>query len=223
MKIYRVISSIFICLFIMSTAFAQDVSEALPDDPIYLAKRHIETAKLNAKVDPLEKAALHTEFATERLAEAKAMVAKGKPEFVGDLTEDYEEAIAGATNEINRAQSQGKNVSGALEAVERSTKKHTEVLTGLLDKVPENAKPAIQHSIAVSERGRNTALESLGKRQRDEISVGRTERPERFERPEGIGRSRDIDRRGGFENSRGGISGSGQSVGGGGRPSGRGR
>ena len=207
----------------MCSALSQEVSDALPDDPIYLAKRHIETAKLNAKVDPLEKAALHTEFATERLEEAKAMIAKGKPEFVEELTKDYEEAIGGATNEINRAQSQGRDVNNALEAVERSTKKHTEVLTGLLDKVPENAKSAIQHSIAVSERGRNTALESLGKRQRDEISAGRTERPERFERLDGTGRSGDIDRRGGFENSRGGISGGGRSGGGGGKPSGKGR
>jgi len=228
MRVHRIIFSVFICLLFMCTALAQEVSEALPDDPIYLAKRHIETAKLNAKVDPLEKAALHTEFAKERLAETKAMIAKGKPEFVGDLTKDYEEAVAGAINEINRAQSQGRNVSGALEAVERSTKKHTEVLTDLLDKVPEEAKPAIRRSIAVSKRGRNTALESLGKIQRGDMSGGRTERPERIERSERISRTRDIDRRGGFESSSrgisgGGRSGGGRSGGGGGKPSGRGR
>ena len=215
MKVYRLIFSGIICSSLMCVAQAQEVSDTFPDDPIYLAKRHIETAKLNAKVDPLEKAALHTEFANERLAEAKAMIAKGKPEFVGDLTEDYEEALAGATNEINRAQSQGRNVSEALEAVERSTKKHTEVLTDLLDKVPEDAKPAIRRSIAVSKRGRNTAMDKLSKIQGGGISDGR---PERFERQKRTIKTGDIDRRGGFGSSSGGVRPSSK-----GKPSGKGK
>ncbi len=215
MKLHKIILSIVTCCFYICTAFAQEVPEILPDDPVYLAKRHIETARLNAAVDPLEKADLHTEFAKERLAEINSMVAKGKPEFVGDLARDYENAMTGATNEINRAQSQGKNVSEALRAVERSTSKHTEVLTNLLDKVPEDAKPAILRSIAVSRQGRNTALDNLRKVQRDEISGGRSERSDRSQR---TSRTRDMNRQGDLQRSRGG-----RSSGGGDKPAGRGR
>jgi hypothetical protein len=101
----------------VGVVFAQDEPEALPDDPLYQAKRQMETAQLNAGFDPLEKATLHTKYAKERLAEVKAMVSKGKPEFVEGLVKDYEEAISGAMEEIDRAQAQGRDVSEALEAV----------------------------------------------------------------------------------------------------------
>ena len=200
------IVSAAVCLFLSANVFAQEEPEMLPDDPLYQAKRQMETARLKASFDPLEKATLHTKYAKERLAEVKAMISKGKPEFVGGLVKDYEKAIGGATDEINRAQAQGRDVSEALEAVERSTKKHTEVLTDLLDKVPEQAKPAIRHAIEVSKRGRNIALDTLGKIQRGEIPAGRPEgigrpeglgRPERPSRPEGIGRPGGLGRPGG--------------------------
>jgi len=200
------IVSAAVCLFLSANVFAQEEPEILPDDPLYQAKLQMETAQLNAGFDPLEKATLHTKYAKERLAEVKAMISKGKPEFVEGLLKDYENAIGGALDEINRAQVQGRDVSEALEAVERSTKKHTEVLTDLLGKVPEQAKPAIRHAIEVSKRGRNIALDTLGKIQRGEIPAGRPEgigrpeglgRPERPSRPEGIGRPGGLGRPGG--------------------------
>ena len=214
-----------VCLFLSANVFAQEEPEILPDDPLYQAKRQMETAQLNAGFDPLEKATLHTRYAKERLAEVKAMISKGKPRFVGGLLKDYEKATGGVLDEINRAQAQGRDVSEALEAVERSTKKHTEVLTDLLDKVPEQAKPAIRHSIEVSKRGRNVALDTLRKIQRGEIPVGRpegigrpegSERPERLERPERPSRPEGIGRPGGL-----GGPGGGRPGGGGGRSGGR--
>lgn len=190
---------VLLCLWALlaGTTFAQEEPEALPDGPLYQAKKQMETAQLNAGFDPLEKATLHTKYANERLQEVKAMISKGKPEFVESLVKDYEKAIGGAMEEINRAQAQGRDVSEALEAVERSTKKHTEVLTDLLGKVPEEARPAIRHSIEVSRTGRNTALDTLRKIHGGEIPAGRPEGigiPEGIGRPEGVGRPEDIGR-----------------------------
>jgi len=185
------IVSAAVCLLLSANVFAQEEPEILPDDSLYQAKRQMETAQLNAGFDPLEKATLHTKYAKERLAEVKAMISKGKPEFVEGLLKDYEKATGEAMNEINRAQAQGRDVSEALEAVERSTKKHTEVLTDLLGKVPEQAKPAIRHSIEASKRGRNIALDTLRKIQRGEIPGGR---PKGIGMPEGIGRPGGIGR-----------------------------
>jgi len=187
MKLIRITLSLIFCLLFADGIFAQQGLKTLPDDPLYQAKRQTETAKLNASFDPLERATLHTEHAKERLAEVKAMVSKGRHEFAGDLLRDYETSIKGAMNEINRASGQGRDVGKALEAVERSTKKHTEVLTDLLSKVPEEARPAIKQAIEVSKLGRNTALDRLERIQRGEIPAGKPEGVGRPERPEGPG------------------------------------
>lgn len=197
-----VVVSVIVCLFLSSIAFAKEGPDVLPDDPLYPAKRHMETAALASGSDPLVKANLHTKHAKERLAEARATVSKGKPEFVEGLMGDYESSITEATKNIERAANQGRDVSEALKAVERATKKHNEVLTGLLDKVPEQAKPAIVHAIKVSKRGRNRALDALNKVQRGELPIGRPEGiggPGKANRPrgedelrEGIGKSKGI-------------------------------
>jgi hypothetical protein len=66
---------------------------------------------------------------------------------------------------LERAQkgqlSREEGVARAYEAVERGTRRHTEVLTDLLGKVPEEARPAIERAIEVSQNGRNTALANL--------------------------------------------------------------
>jgi len=187
-KPIRLALSLIFCLLFADAVFAQEELKTLPDDPLYQAKRQTETAELNASFDPLERATLHTRHAEERLAEAKSMVSKGRHKFVGNLLKNYETSINGAMSEINRAQIQGRDVSEALSAVERSTRKHTEVLNDLLGKVPEEARPAIKHAIEVSQRGRNTALDRLERIQRGEIPAGKPEEIRRPERPEGPGR-----------------------------------
>lgn len=192
MSIFRSLFTIAAMLLILSTnIIAQEGPQTLPDDPLYQAKRQIETAQLNAEIAPLEKATLHTKYAKERLAELKAVVSKGKSEFLESLIKDYGKAIDGAMEEIKKAQTQGKDVSKALEAVEKSTKKHTEILTDLLRKVPEHAKPAITHAIEVSRHGRNRALDVLNKIQKHELPIGKPEdvgKPQGIGRPEGAGR-----------------------------------
>ncbi|MBS3919044.1 MAG: hypothetical protein KG012_09155 [Deltaproteobacteria bacterium] len=226
-KMVLIKSMIYACLYFIfvGAVFAQEELKTLSDDPFYQAKRQTETAKLNASFDPLERATLHTGYAEERLAEVKAVVSKGRHEFAGDLLKNYETSINGAVDEINRAQAQGRDVSEALSAVERSTTKHTEVLTDLLGKVPEEARPAIKRAIEVSKRGRNTALDRLERIQRGEIPAGKPEgvgppgkpeRPERVERPGRSGIPGGIDRPGGFGGPGGGRPG-------GGPPGGRGR
>jgi hypothetical protein len=204
------------CLLFSATVFAQEEPEALPGDPLYQAKRQMETAKLNASFDPLERATLHTEHAGERLAEMKAMVSGGGREFAGNLIEDYETSLNAAMGEIDRARAQGRGVNRALEVVDQHTTKHTEVLTDLLGKVPEEARPAIQHAIGVSQRGRNTALDRLERIRRGEIPAGRPqgvgppgkpEWPERMERPGRPAMPGGIVRPGGFGGPGGGIPG----------------
>jgi hypothetical protein len=191
MAILKSLFVIAISLILSTNAFSQEKPKTLPDDPLYQAKREIETAELNAEFDPVKKAALYTKYAEERLAEIKMMVSKGKPEFVEDLVKDYEEAINGMLEEIKRAQTQGRNIDDALETVEMATKKHIEVLRDILGKVPEQAKSAIAHAIDVSQHGRNQAMQMLIKIQRDKIPIGK---PEGISKPKGVGKPQGIGR-----------------------------
>ena len=64
--------------------------------------------------------------------------------------------------ELTKAQSAaGAGVEGrtrAREAVDRGTQVHLRVLQDVLGKVPEQAKPAIEHALEVSKTGRERAL-----------------------------------------------------------------
>lgn len=109
----------------------------------------------------------------------------------------YETIIQSIKDTAEQATGEGIDVSEAIEAVERSTKKHTEVLTNLLDEVPEQARAAIAHAIEVSKRGRTTALDRLEKIKRGEVPSGRPEGVEKSEKsgkPEGVGKSKETDR-----------------------------
>ena len=87
----------------------------------------------------------------------------------------------------------------ALERVDKATRKHGEVLADLLNKVPDQAKPAIEKAMQVSAHGRETALGNLAQaRAERDIAVARREqarrqdnagRPETIGQPSGIGRA----------------------------------
>ena len=161
----------------------------------------IEAVDIAMTSDPLRKASLYITHSDRRLADIQAMHHKGKPDFIETLAKDYESAIGGATDNINKAAARGRDVTKPLKTVESSTKKHTEVLTKLLmEKVAEQAKPAIAHALKTSLHGRKQALAVLNKMQKGELSTNKTEgirrpeivnrpyRPVRPERPERPGR-----------------------------------
>ena len=58
----------------------------------------------------------------------------------------------------------------ALEVVEKATQHHVEALEALLEEVPEEARPAIEHAINVSKHGKSRALEA--------VDLARTEHPQ---------------------------------------------
>lgn len=157
--------SSFVCCFLMAgAALAQAESDALPvDGPLYQAKLATETARLNAANDPLEKAGLYTAQASERLAEVEALSAENDHGYTTELVDQYEAAIENAEAQIEEAQVLGHDATAALTDVEQTTARHTEVLTALLDQVPEQAHDAILHAREVSQRGGNMARENLNR------------------------------------------------------------
>jgi len=175
-------------VLVAGSAAAQEWRDALPGEALYEAKKRIERAELSAAGDPLEKASLHLQHADRRVNEMQEVAARGNTTSTANLADGYAEAMRRVENEIRRARNQGRDTSQALQEMGKATEKHSEVLTGLLDEVPEQAVPAIRHAREVSLRGRQTALEQLrgaGGRRGADRDRGRERRPSVKEMPRG--------------------------------------
>ncbi len=118
--------------------------------------------------------------------------------------DNYSRSMEGLNRAIAQGQFEGDEFARveALERVEMATRKNGEVLAGLLDKVPEEAKPRVQNAMEVSQTGRTTVLGQLN--------------AARAQRDAAVSRRRQSQQSGGF----GGPSAAGSS--GGGRPGGAG-
>ena len=133
-----------------------------PDSRLYGLDRAIERLQLILTRDRVAKARLHLRLVEERLAEANTMFEKGKPEFAQSLMKDHEKEINETEVETEKARAEGRNVTDLVEHISSITYKHITILSDLLDRVPEQAKPHIEHAINVSSKGHIRALKRLG-------------------------------------------------------------
>lgn len=180
---------IICCLFVLGvtgTAVWSDPSAVGPDDPAYIANMIEKALQVGSIQDPAEKILGLLEMAESRMLEIERMATENKPEYIPGSVEVYKAIVRNIEDTAQQATAEGIDLSEALEAVERSTKNHTQVLTDLLDQIPEQAIPAIEHAIEVSKRGRNVALDILERIQRGELPIEKPEVPGKPEdTPEG--------------------------------------
>lgn len=156
---------IALLLAIPTHALAQEETDpgVTPDSILYGLDKAYEKLQLILARDEGSKAKLHLKFAAERIAEAKAMANKGRPEFVDTLARNYQKEIENAEAEIVKGEAKGKNMTQVKEIVAEATLKHMIVLQDVHDKVPDVAKPAIEKAMEVSKRGHVRASEALGR------------------------------------------------------------
>jgi len=87
------------------------------------------------------------------------------------------EQLARNTEEINRAIENGQvnpdDAVSVLERVDTATSKHTAVLEGLLERVPDQARPAIERAIEKSRHGNMAATEALARNRAGDVQAGR--------------------------------------------------
>ncbi len=133
-----------------------------PDSIFYGLDKAFERIQLVLTRDEVSKARLHLEIANERIAEGKAMVDRGKPEYLPDMAEEYEKNLGKSQEIAEVAKGLGKNTAEVDELVALATSMHIEVLEEILEKVPEQAKGAIERAITQSARGQEKSLNRLG-------------------------------------------------------------
>ncbi len=162
MKIDKILITVILTLSIIGVAVVaqEELPRAgtTPDSWLYGLDRAWERIRMFFTFNRADKAKLHLQFAGERLAEANEMVRRGKPEFIQDLMKEHEAEINQTENEVEGLRVLGRNITALVEHVSNVTYKHILVLEEVLEKVPEQAKPAIAKAINVSLKGHETAI-----------------------------------------------------------------
>ncbi len=157
-------------LLIASEAFAEELPNPgiLPDHPFYPFKRLFESLRLWLTFDEEARARLHAFIAEQRLAELKAMIEKGKFEYVERLKDDYEKEMENLEGETNRIYGRamtigfGRNVALLTEHTCNVTYKHIKVLQNILERAPEQAREGLERAINASIKGHLKCIERIG-------------------------------------------------------------
>jgi serine protease AprX len=134
-----------------------------PDSWLYGFKKFFENVDMFLTFDEVERAEKYVQYAELRLVETKEMIEKGKPEFVDDLLNEYEVNLEKGNKISKHAHQTGKNIEKLTELIAVTTSVHIDVLEDVLQKVPEQAKPAIEKAIGFSKKGNEEALDVLEK------------------------------------------------------------
>lgn len=135
-----------------------------PDSKLYFLERIGESIRIFFTFGDLKKAERYANLAAERLAEAKAVVEKGKSDLAEKTLKRYQEHLAKSIARAEKAQSKGKNIEKVMAVITKvgqATTKHLEVLAEVYQKVPESVKPAIENAMKVSVKGHERAVEAL--------------------------------------------------------------
>ncbi len=169
-KMYMNMKKIILPIIVLSllfggVAFAQDDNlpdpGLTPDSPFYFLERIAERIGTFFTFGDIKKAGRHTALAAERLAEAKVMAEKEKPKLLEKTLERYENQLVKALLRTKKAETKGKDTKEITKTITEATQKHITVLERVLEKVPEQAKPAIERAITVSTKeGLEKAAES---------------------------------------------------------------
>ena len=165
MKKISLILASLILVSLIGTVLAQETElpdpGLTPDSPFYFLERISEEIGTFFTFGDLKKAERYAALATERVAEARAVVEKGKPEAAEKALKRYRYQLEKALVQAEKAKVKGKNIEKVTEIVAKATSKHLTVLERVLEKVPEQAKEAITKALENSKNGHITALKAL--------------------------------------------------------------
>ncbi len=135
-----------------------------PDSLFYFLETAIEGVGTFFTFGDLKKAERYAALAAERLAEAKAVVEKGKPELAEKTLERYEMQLNKSIARAEKAMAENKSVEKVMEIMSKAgktTSVHLNILAEIYEKAPEQAKSAIENAMKVSVKGHGKAVEAL--------------------------------------------------------------
>lgn len=133
----------------------------LPDSSWYIFKRMSESIGTFFTFGNVAKTERYLELSERRLAEAERLAIEGKHEFAEEAAGRYQNYLAKALAQAESAKGKGLDVDEVLEKVSEATLTHQEVLAGVYERVPLEAKPAIERAMNAGMRGHEEALHAI--------------------------------------------------------------
>ena len=124
----------------------------LPDNIFYPIKMVRDRLVLMLTTDSIKKAEIMLLYADKRLGAAQALINGGKADLGVTTVTKAEKYLEQSLFEVEKAQSEGKDVLSAKEKLNNASFKHQEVLTALLVKVSEGNKTTLEEAIKQSQR-----------------------------------------------------------------------
>lgn len=133
----------------------------LPDHPLYSLKMVRDRIWLWLTTNSLKKAELLLLFADKRLGAAKALIEGNKVELGVSTITKGEKYLERAIAQGKIATEKGEDAQALLEKLSQATLKHQEVLTELVNKVPESFKESLTKAISATQKSYEQIQEAL--------------------------------------------------------------
>jgi len=130
----------------------------LPTSPFYFLKQIKERLELTFARTPEAKVAKRLEFANRRVAELKRVAVK-KPQLGEKLARRYEEELKEVEEEARQLKETERQ--GLLKHISQVVLKHQNILSQVLEKVPQEAKEGIKKALESSLQGYQRVLELM--------------------------------------------------------------
>jgi Domain of unknown function (DUF5667) len=153
MSMLQLILATVLALTATTAGAAYAANASNPGDFLHGLDLAMENAQLNLAPDVWSKVQLRLEFASERLAEAQATFSANDPADGLEAMNEYGAEISAIAQTIGSADGADQEALALL--VETAQGVHKDVLTNLLDKVPEQAQQSIQNAIEASHASEN--------------------------------------------------------------------
>jgi len=169
------IISFGLVLSFLSVGFclAQEVKEytlsnprLTPESAFYFLKSWWEGIRMFFTFRATSKAKLHLDYAEERLAELNKLIERKNYQYLERLQERYNYHLNKTEEIIDSLEKEGKDVFDLVQKLEEHTIRHQAVLLRVLEKVPSQAKEAIQRALEKSKQGQERAIQAIQKRKK---------------------------------------------------------
>ncbi len=140
-----------------------------PNSPFYFLDTLGEKLGMFFTFGDLKKAEKAMQYAEEKLAEAKLMAEKNKIQAMEKANQKYQEFLGLANRKTQEAKERGKNIDELAILITEKILKHQDILVEVFEKVPEQAKAAIEKAIEVSRRGSEEAVQAVTGAKKEEL------------------------------------------------------
>ncbi len=120
-----------------------------------------ETLRVLSKTKPEKATEINLQAAENRLNEAEEEAEENEVEEVEEEIREFEKSVEFGSEISQIAQGLGKDTTTVEQLVTAAASIHLTILTDIYEKVPEQAKHAIEKSMNLSIKSRETAVESL--------------------------------------------------------------